>query len=74
MKTYREVYEMISNYNHVYVPVFYIKGTMEWYKIDKTFYLSTFSEEYTNWDMLFPCHVEIDNWDDVFIQPRVENI
>ena len=73
MKTYREVLNILEGNGDTYIPIFYIKGTMEWYKIDKKDYIKNRTEDNTNLDMPYPCYVEVEQDGEVFIHPQIEN-
>lgn len=73
MKTYRDVLNILKENGDTYVPIFYVKGTMEWYKIDKEIYIRNWNDYNTNLDMPYPCYVEIEIDGEVFIHPKIEN-
>jgi hypothetical protein len=73
MKTYKEVYDIFHTNKDVYVPIFYVTGTMEWFKIDKTAYLNQLDDCCGHWDKPFPCRVEVESDGEVFIHPKIEN-
>jgi len=73
MKTYRDVLNILKVNGNVYVPIFYIKGTMEWFKIDKEKYIKDWSHSNVKLDMPYPCYVEVESDGEVFIHPKIEN-
>lgn len=75
-KTYKDVLDlMILSNGGVFVPVFYINGRYEWYRIDKQEYVRQLQDLSNAKEVDFPCFVEHDTTcgdDDVFIHPKVE--
>lgn len=73
MKTYKNVLDLLIISEDVYVPVFYITGTYEWFKIDKQAYIDNLMNCYVDFGKPFPCYVEVDNCKEIFIHPKIGN-
>jgi hypothetical protein len=56
-----------------FVAVWYVKGTYEWFKIDKDEYLKIFYYQDINLDHPFPCLVTVDMDNDIYIHSMAEN-
>jgi hypothetical protein len=70
--TYDSVLQLIKKNGNVHVPVFYITGTMEWFRIDKSEYVRQLEGISNRSAVPFPCWVEIEKDGEVFLHPQVE--
>ncbi len=71
MKTYGDILEILESNGDLYVPVFYVVGTMEWFKVDKEEYVRYIRE--VDLDYPYPCYVEVESDGEIFIHPKIEN-
>ena len=73
MKTYGEVLEILKSNGDLYVPVFYIGGTMEWLKVDKQHYINSIDPDpkYSNLSHLYPCYIEVEQDGEMFMHPKI---
>ncbi len=73
IRTYQDLIEAIeksATYHNIYVPVYYAKGTMEWFRIDKQEYLR-YLKTISDPNQPVPCHIEIDKDGEIYFSPNI---
>lgn len=72
VKTYADMIALleVNLETPVFMPVFYGKGSMEWFKIDNVNYLKCLKYISKPDENAFPCRVEIEHDGEIFFHPK----